>query len=268
MTESARPSAEEADSASRERDDQARPAPADIEMRLLGPDDPPRTAAMHIRQLRAGLFPALGPAFLTRWHRTFVRTPFADGVVLVARESSGEEKLAGFILVAFDPPAHTQDALRTHMVPLAVAGAWGLVRRPRLAVHFLRTRTVRYLSGFVRHRLRRRPATPEPVGESPRLAVVHAIVTDPTYRGRGLGRRLLSWAEERAAVEGVGAITLVTDRPQSRGGSILAPRHTPDASGFYEALGWQRITEHHRDGRTLVEFRREVPTVHDEGDRP
>lgn len=237
----------------------------DLRLRLIGPDDPPRTAALHVRYLRAGLFPALGAGFLTRWHRTFIDSAAADGAVIVETDGESEGAIVGFILVGFDPGAHYQDVLRSHFRPLAVHGLLGLARRPRLAAYFARTRVRRYLSGFARLGLRGRrrastgSAPEESAGAPPRLAVVHAVVADPGHRGHGLGRRLLAWAEERSAAEGVDQITLVTDGTDAgERHSILAPRDVPDATGFYTAVGWRRVGEQHRDGRLLVEFRRDI----------
>lgn len=220
-----------------------------VVVRPATPADLDFTARTHREHLPHGLFPLLGPAFMKRWHRTFVSAP--DGVALVA-VSPGEtgEDLVGFIVGATDQAALVEHVLRDDKVQLGVVGAGSLLLRPRLALHFVRTRG----RAYARRLLGRARPAPTPDGSpgdhdptSPRrgrpppVAVVTALVVVPEARGSGAGAALVTELVALAATAGTAEARLTTLAGADGAGS------------FYEALGWQRQGAHATRDGVLVE---------------
>lgn len=205
-------------------------------LRRLTRSDLADTAALHVRCLNDGLFPRLGARFLRRWHRTFVDGPHGSAHCAVRADG----RVTAFLLGATDQAAYVGGTLRSTTWPLLWRGALGLVRRPRLALTFVRTRARRYA-----RRLAGGSGSPQ-LAAPARVAVVHAIVTDEPARGRGLGRDLLARFEADVAAAGVDTIELVTDE-------------TGGAVEFYRRLGWtEGDTRPNRDGRRMVHFSKRV----------
>lgn len=223
-----------------------------LEIRPLHPDHLRATATLHAHQLPNGLFPALDPRFLRSWHRTFIDSDHAAAVVLV--DTSAHDTVVGYLLLALDPPAHVHELKVKHRRRLLREGVLGLVRRPRVGVYFARTRAVRYAVRL----LARRPCRPDTIGEERVPAVVHAVVTHPGYARRGIATRLLHWAQLRAADAGLDQLALVTDEDKTSAGAVLAPDESQGAAPMYDRLGWRRVAQHERDGRSLVEFRKDL----------
>ncbi|MFZ5870658.1 MAG: GNAT family N-acetyltransferase [Actinomycetota bacterium] len=206
-----------------------------VTCRPLAPLDVATTARLHIALLGEGLFPRLGPAFVRRWHLTFVDNPHASAHVV----TNADGDVLAFILATTDQAAYVGETLRSAKWPLALRGAWGLARRPGLALGFLRTRLRRYARRIVSSG----PSTTASSGavEGP-VAVVHAIVTTHAARGRGLGRELMARFEADVAAAGVTRMELLTDE----GGGAVE---------FYRRLGWTaREVRTNRDGRRMVLF--------------
>lgn len=214
--------------------------PLGVVVRPLEPADLADTARLHIEHLGGGLFPRLGPSFVRRWHQTFVDTDLACGFVAVAKDSG----VLAFALATTDQCGYVTKTLREQRLALAARGCAALLARPRLLATFVRTRSGAYV-----RRLRRPATSPTTDGHpAPPVAVVHAIVTTPAGRGRGLGRQLLTCVEARVATTQTRVIELVTD-------------DGPDgAAGFYRALGWsQGESRTNKDGRTVATFTRWIP---------
>lgn len=198
--------------------------------------DLPATARAHVRLLPVGLFPALGARFVRRWHRTYLSVPHSVALVVVD-PAAREHGVVGFLLGSTDQAAQTAALLgnRRLLLGLAVAGTLALLRRPRLAVQFLRTRAGNWL-----RRLLRRPAPdPEGPGSAPvTVAVLAAIAVEPGARRHGLGAHLVGHFLQLARRGPADVAELVTE---ADGGPT-----------FYERLGWEprgeRVT---RDGMTV-----------------
>lgn len=226
-------------------------------MRAMRSADTAATARLHRRHLRRGLFLHLGQRFVARWHRTFVDCPAGWGAVVV----DGEDRVRGFAVVALDQRRYVAQAVASARPALCLTGALALVLRPRVLVHFLHTRAGRYWrrlrpSAHDSRTAAAPPAgTPRPaVAQDDAVGVVHAIVTDPSLRGRGYARELLAAAERACREAGTTRMALVTEDP------VAAGDRSGGAAGFYDRLGWERSGTHVRDGRRVVEFHRRLET--------
>lgn len=213
------------------------------------------TAALHGQQLPNGLFPALGAPFLRTWHTTFLDSAHAAAAVMV--DTSADDTVAGYLLLATDPLDHVHELKVKHRRELLRTGMLGLARRPRIGLYFARTRATRYTKRL----LTRRPHHQDHQTETP-PAVVHAVVTSPRYVRQGVARRLLEWAEEHAAEAGAAQLALVTDTETAPASpdAVLAPDELQGAAAMYDHLGWRRVAVRERDGRTLMEYRKDLPT--------
>ena len=218
-------------------------------------EDIDQTAHLHISYLPTGFFPQLGPAFVRRWHRTFIDAP--AGVALVIKDPDGQ--VAAFLLGTTDQHAYVRDVLHHDRLPLAWRGAAGLLSRPTLTWYFLRTRATLYALRLTKGRGRdkREPGGTSPAGQtgvaqgkttrapaSEPIGVVHAVVTRPAMRGAGYGRLLLLRYESEVSQAGTRLSQLVT---RADGG----------AADFYRRLGWREMCRgSDRDGREIVQFDR------------
>lgn len=215
--------------------------PGGFVLRPAAPDDLRATAGAHVRLLPVGLFPALGARFVHRWHRSFLRMPHSVGLVVVDPSAPGEQ-VVGFLLGSTDQAAHTEAVLtdRRVLLRLAWAGFFALLRRPRLAVRFVRTRGSSWLVKLLR-RGRPQPA-PAVTGRPAPVAVLAAIAVEPNVRGHGIGAHLVRRFLVEARAAGADVAELVTEA--GRG-----------ATTFYERLGWrpagERVT---RDGATVCTY--------------
>ena len=205
-------------------------------------------ARRHRRDLDHGLFPKLGTGFLRGYYRSLVAGPHAVALVAPA-----DGRPAAHLVGTLDHHRHHRWALRRRGLLLAVRGALGLVLHPDALRLFLRTRVVRYLRAIVRAVLPPAPG-PSPTDAGPSatepVAVLLHVAVSPAARGTGLGRRLSEEFVRRAHTAGSRDIRLVT-------------RTSGDAGGFYEALGWRRVGEHHRGGTVVAEYRHPAPEPSD-----
>ncbi len=216
-------------------------------VRPATPADLQATARAHISMLPAGLFPALGPRFVRHWHRTFLDSP--HGVAFVMVDPRSEGVIGGFLLGTSDQARFTSALLadRRSMATLVISGTAALSRRPRLGLHFLRTRA----RPWARRLLRRRPAVEASTGAVPeqpeRLAVLSAVAVHPTMQGRGVGERLVEQFLAQARRAGASTALLVTEIGQD------------GAAGFYDRLGWTAVRDRTtRDGTAVRIYRHPV----------
>ncbi len=229
----------------------SRPEKTEVVIRLATPADIDFTARTHRQHLPHGLFPLLGQTFMKRWHTSFLGAPEGIALIAVHVGDDGERPL-GFLVGAVDQVAHVHHVLGHHRFALGAAGVRSLLVRPRLALHFLRTRARAYA-----RRLTSRPAPRHPRGDSrevrpqtPRdgrgpdpVAVVTALVVIPQAQGAGVGAALLAQFVERARTG---------PAPQAH----LTTLDGADGAGsFYEGLGWQRRNVHPtRDGMLMATY--------------
>ena len=196
-------------------------------------------AALHADALPHGFFPRLGRRFLEGYLATYVDDP--AGIAIAAIEDAA---LVGFVVGSTAPATRRSHVLRQHGVRLGWRGATALVRKPRLAVHFLRTRGAAYLTRVAQTVVKRRGG--DEAAASGGLAVLAHVAVDPTARGTGVGAALVREFERQVADAGVARIVLVT---LSAGG----------AGDFYRRLGWREDgVSGDRDGVQWTRFVREV----------
>ena len=199
-----------------------------------------QTAALHEHLLPNGLFPALGQRFIRQWHRTFMASPHAIG--LIASDADGT--CCGFLIGTLDQTQYTSEALRRHGPRLACWGGVALLLRPRLGIHFARTRGALYLRKLTFER--RRSTGPCPQTAPGGVAVLHAIVTLPTARGQGIGLALLRRFEHELMERRVTTLQLVT---HEHGG----------ACDFYRKAGYiETDRRRNRDGEAIIQFDRHL----------
>lgn len=190
---------------------------------------------LHLGQLQAGLFPKLGPRFLAGYYRSFLESPYGLGLVA---ELDGTP--VGYLVGTTDNAAHYRWVLRHRGVALALVAALPLVRQPKLARHFLRTRVRRYIRGG-RLLLARTPERSASASAEPRRAVLTHVAVVPTTRRSGAGRRLVDGFVDRAGGDDAHTVAVVT---------ALGP---DGASAFYQRLGWTVLRESvDADGEPVV----------------
>lgn len=230
------------------------PAPgACLVLRAAVPADLAATAALHVDLLPHGLFPRLGPSFLRRWHRAHLRSPEGIATVAVlsaARPSSApagsegarsaEDQIVGFVIGSSSRSRFLATLLSVHRRELAAAGMAALLRRPRTAWYFLRTRSRAYLG-----RLLSEPAAGAAAAASrgSASAELTAIAVVPAMRGCGVGELLLDAFCGQCRTRGVRRAELVT---------VAGPA---GAASFYRRRGWTAgHVEIARDGSQLQRF--------------
>lgn len=212
-----------------------------VQIRRAEDGDLQATAQAHLRFLPVGLFPSMGERFLRRWHRTFLHPPHGIALVAVDRQARGEQ-VVGFLLGTTDQAAQTDALLRNRrtLLALGVAGLVALLRRPRLAARFLRTRGRPWLRKL-RQRRRATAGTPGARPARP-VAVLAAVAVESGARGRGLGAALVRHFVAEARASGAEVAELVTVVPGEGGAG----------AGFYERLGWSATGDRRtRDGTTV-----------------
>lgn len=215
-------------------------------------DDVATTSRLHRDLLPNGLFPRLGDRFVRRWHQTFVDDDAA--VAIGVRDGSGG--LHGFLLGTTDQHGYSARTIRRHGRRLALHGGAALLLRPRLAYGFVRTRAGRYARRLLRRGQVVAPSlattasttagTTGAPTSSDMVGVLHALISVPTSRGRGVGAALVQQFERAARERGTPLLQLVT---QAEGG----------AADFYRAIGWE-VTDRRRDrdGHSIVQLDRRI----------
>ncbi|WP_051814691.1 GNAT family N-acetyltransferase [Streptomyces iakyrus] len=183
----------------------------------MDPEDLPFVVAEHLRHFPDSFFARLGPKFLTAYDRTYLTSP--DGRAYVA-EMGGQP--VGFLIGGIDPAAHRRHVLRDYGRGLLLRALGSLCLRPRLALHFLRTRLVRYGRKLIPNRAARQAPAVGPTGVT---AVLDYVVVAEHARCRGIGSRLIARFVKDATDAGCARVTLVT---AAEGG----------AGPYYERHGW------------------------------
>jgi GNAT superfamily N-acetyltransferase len=223
-------------------------SPDEFILRQAVHEDLHLTARAHVAFLPFGLFPSLGVGFVRRWHRTFLDSPHGAGYVVTDPQAPGN-RIVGFLLGTTDQAAHTAAVLadRRTMAVLTLTGAAALLRRPRLARHFARSRAWPWTCRLFRHRPASPAAAPDDTTEP--VAVLSAVAVLPDRRGRGIGGRLVAQFLSHARFSGATTAELVT--PTALG-----------AAGFYERSGWEAGPDRRtRDGDRVRTYHRALRDI-------
>ena len=215
-------------------------ATAAIGVRPMNEHDLVSAATLHREHLPHGLFPSLGERFLRRYLRTYLDTPTA-----VALAIEGDGGTFGFLCGTVDRRAHRDHVLHHHTGSLVRAGLLSLTLHPTVAVRFVRTRALRYLSALLR--VGRRKGDEAPTAAEALTATLAHLVVAPEGRGAGAGAALVDAFEAAARERGLARAELLT-LPGEAG-----------AGRFYERLGW-RSGElcSDRDGVSWVRYQKSL----------
>lgn len=204
-----------------------------LDLRRMGLQDLDVVSNLHRAEFQDGFFVRMGPRFLRRYYRTFLDGPLATAMVC-----EREGQVCGYVVGLLDPGEHRRLLIRHHGPSLALHALMSMLVRPGLALHFVRTRSRRYLRSLRRHaRVDQRSAVTAPT------AVLSYVAVDPGQRGLGIGSVLVAEFVRESAAAGCGAVCLVT----------MAGTH--GAGDFYVARGWRHLRDERRsDGRVLGHY--------------
>lgn len=111
----------------------------DFTVRRLESPDLPFVVNQHLQNVPEGFFARLGTRFLTGYYLSYCTDSSACSVVAV----DGDEAV-GFLVGTPDPSVTVNTHCAPTGDPCSVRPSVALIRQPRLAALFLRTRAVRY----------------------------------------------------------------------------------------------------------------------------
>jgi GNAT superfamily N-acetyltransferase len=197
--------------------------PAPVVVTPLDVDHAEFAAILHVTQLPHGFFARLGRPFLAGYYRGFVHSPHAIALIATVRQQP-----AGVLVGTLGHRAHYRWMLHDGGLRLATTALLGFLRKPHLAVRFMRTRCRRYLRGLLHLRdggdgqqqsVRRRGPT----------AVLTHVAVVPESSGYGVGTVLVEAFLDEAALRGA---------PRARLSTLAGER---GAGGFYRRLGWRHV---------------------------
>lgn len=208
-----------------------------------------------VRDLHCSAFPTnvwsrFGGLLLTTYLRLFLESPhaLAIGAVLDDRSEGRRADAAGapvgHLVAILDTRQHRAWLWRHGAVRLLLALVPAAARHPRLLAGLV-VRRLRVL------RSRPRPPAPapdtEPAPAGP-VAVLSHVAVHPSWRGLGLGDRLVEEFLGRAAGAGAGY-------------ACLATLEEDGAGAWYEARGWTLDARRETfDGRAIRIYRRNLDT--------
>lgn len=161
---------------------------------------------IHLESFRGFFLTFLGAKFLRHYYRGVIHEP--NAVKLVAIE---ERKLSGFIVGTLNPSGFYSSLLKRAWLRFAVASIPALLRRPNNLPRLMRA--------F------RRPGE---TLKDPKIAELSSIAVRPDFRGRGIGKRLVTSFIEECKRRGATKIYLTTDAEQNE-----------HVNAFYKDMGFQ-----------------------------
>jgi GNAT superfamily N-acetyltransferase len=214
--------------------------------------------SQHLHHFPDGFFARLGRTFLCEYYRAFL-----TGSAVRATIAEVDREPAAYLVGVTDPAAHRDHVVQRHGRTLVLKALAAMLRRPALAVLFLRTRAGLYARKLLR---RRGPSAPDSPGSAadpgsappPRsgaTAVLTHVAVVPTAQSRGIGSELIRRFDEEVATAGCERLTLVT----ASGDEGAGP--------YYRRRGWQasgdRCTP---DGLHLTTYERPVQATRHGGE--
>ncbi|MFE3142034.1 GNAT family N-acetyltransferase [Streptomyces scopuliridis] len=215
----------------------------------MDPQHLPYVVREHLRLFPDGFFARLGPSFLSVYTGTYLTSPHALAFIAVA-----EGQPVGFLVGVTDPALHRRHVLRRHGGKLLIRALGGLVVRPGLLVHFLRTRFPRYYRKLMRRHQPQQAAQAAPAGAQMSggpVAVLAHVAVDEGARSLGIGADLVERFVTTATIAGCARVSLVT-------------AEGPEGAGpFYERRGWRLAGDTATpEGRRLLTYERllDIPT--------
>lgn len=189
----------------------------------------------HLEHFPNGFFARLGRGFLREYYRAFLTGPAACTTVA---EMDGER--VGYLVGVTRPGRQRDHVVRRHGGGLAARAAVAMLRRPWLALLFLRTRAVRYAGKLMRWL---RPSSAERATPGAAVGVLTHVAVVPGAQSAGVGSCLVDEFETEAAHEGCERLVLVTASGE-RG-----------AGRFYRRRGWCAREDHCTpDGQELTTY--------------
>jgi GNAT superfamily N-acetyltransferase len=226
--------------------------PGQVSYRAMTEADLPFVVDQHLYHFPDGFFARLGPRFLSEYYRAFL-----TGSAVRATIAEVDDEPAGYLVGVTDPPVHRDHVVRRHGRALVLKAVVAMLRRPALALLFLRTRTGLY----ARKLLRRHPpsaraastaggaadttAGPEPRGGA--TAVLTHVAVVPGAQSCGIGSELIRRFDEEVATAGCEWLTLVTASGEDGAGP------------YYRRHGWQPSGDRRTpDGLHLTTYERPV----------
>lgn len=185
-----------------------------IYIRIATSDDLSRLTDVHARAFAGTLGASLGDRYLSAFLGYFLRAPSA--LCVVAEAKAGV--LAGYVFGAPDGYSHELDR---RMLPNVVLS---ILTHPRAVLH---ANFLRHMPARARSLLKRPIAGTDalPVPRAPTFDLV-GIGTNPDFRGRGVGARVLHEFVERAFERDFASVVL----------DVHA--HNAAARRMYESSGW------------------------------
>jgi ribosomal protein S18 acetylase RimI-like enzyme len=178
-------------------------------------------AALHGSSLR-GLLTRLGPSVTRAYYAAAATSPFATGYV--ARSDHG---LDGFVLGSTSPGQLRRDILGRKPVRILAGIATGVIRRPG---------NLRWLLQSL--------GSPSSGYYDATCAELTYLAVSPARRGRGVGRELVGRFSDA-----------MHDAGQTRY-ELSVDEDNPDATRFYERLGFAKVGEYEEFGQHHVRYRR------------
>lgn len=189
-------------------------------VRDMNRDDLEAVIRVHLAAFPNFFLSFLGPRFL----REFYGAVMGEGIAIVAID---EGAIAGFAAGVTDPRGFYRRLLRRRLVPVAIAIAPALLRRPSTAARVVR-RAFQRTAGEI----------PPPGAELMSLAVL------PSRQQHGIGRTLVRAFLDRVRSRDVSGVWLVTD-----------DANNDAVQSFYERLGFEkRRSFTNAEGRALAEY--------------
>ena len=168
-----------------------------------------RVAELHCAALAGDFLPSLGQGFLTVFYEGVMDLGVGFGFVAIE-----DGRPVGFVLGSTDTGALFKQVVASRAVTLGLRAIPAVIRRPALAANVLET--------FL---------YPDKEGAVPEKAELVVIGFDRAYRGRGLGRGLVSALNDAFRAQGV------------RSYKVTVLQENLGANSFYRALGFQPALE-------------------------
>lgn len=181
----------------------------------------PQVAKIHQKALAGDFLPSLGFAFLKTFYEGIIGKP---GVYGFAYEE--DEKILGFVVGTSDSKIFFSQALRARFIKLSFLLLIQLIKRPQIIKNILETFFY-------------------PKKDTGPKAELFVIAVDRKFQGKGVGRELVEALENAFRKDGINRYKL----------AVYANKK---AVGFYEHLGYSRISNFRLYGKMWYVYAKEI----------